>query len=134
MMIFPIVVPDTYRRFTSGTIADVEALKALNKRINRSDDWWQNEPGAYSISRVNVNLETTLICWDHYIRRSTETSSRLFEKRKLEMPKDESETNHASEVVSSLQPPRISGVWTYVDRIARVMAVMEMIVYTPLGY
>ena len=129
MMVFRIVVPDTYRQFTSGAITDDEALKALNKRINRSDDWWKNEPETSS-SRVSTTLETTLICWERCISESAETPSPLWEKRKSEMPKDGTETNYASEVVLPLER-RTGGTRDYWDRIRRIMGVMEMIIYNP---
>ena len=79
MMMFRIVVPDTYRQFTSGAISDLEALEALNKPINRPDEWWRNEPETFSISGANIALETTLICWGLHISGSEKTPSPLWE-------------------------------------------------------
>ena len=131
MMILRTVVPDTYRHFTSGAISDLEALEALNKRINRPDDWWRSEPEANSSLWVSVTLEYTLICWGLYISGSEKTPSPLWEKRKSEMPEDESETNYATEVVSRLDPSRHSEIRMYWDGIAQITAIMEMITYSP---
>ena len=127
MMIFRIVVPDTYRQFTNGAISDWEALKHLNDRINRSHDWWQNTPEPHHISYVDVALENTLIGWGFQVRGSEETPSPLLEQRKSEMPTDQSGNNHAFEVVSRMEGLRYPGVRMQMDRIARVTAVIETV-------
>ena len=133
MMIIRIVIPDTYRQFISGVISDLEVLAVLNRRINRSDEWWRSEIEPVSINRANVSMETTLICWGLFISGSDKTPSPLWEKRTSEMPQDESETNYASMVVSDLEPIRHRGIRMHWDGIAKIMAIMEMITYDPPG-
>ena len=58
-------------------------------------------------------------------QRIRKTPSPLWERRKSEMPEDESETNYATEVVSRLDPSRHSEIRMYWDGIAQITAIME---------
>ena len=120
MMILRIVVPDTYRQLITGAISDADALQALNRRINRSDKWWQEDMDTYSLSnrRVNVLFENTLICLDRYTTGAGDTASPLMEKRQSEMADEESGPNYPSQVVSRLtQAEGPEGIGTALHRL-----------------
>ena len=123
MMIFRIVVPDTYRRFIRGEISDLEALKALNRRIDRPDDWWKTTSHS-SHWTIHSHLERTLIKWYRHVKETNRSATPLLDLRKSEAPKDDKKRNHASEVASNF-------TWTDLSAIGHAHAIVEMITYDP---
>ena len=124
MMILRMVVPDTYRKLIRGEISDLEALQALNKRIDRPDDWWQTATRHSPSWGVSPTLENILIHWYRFIRGNNSGSTPLLDLRKSEAGEDDKEENYASQVISGTR-------WSDSSQIKHAQETVELITYDP---
>ena len=123
MIIFRIILPDTYLKLVRGEISDSEALAALNQRINRPDDWWRHEPRHSNNRSQGAALERSLIGWYEYIHRAKTAQSPLLQQREEEKAADETPHSYPNQVVSTSRHSRIS------QDFHRAASIVEMISY-----
>ncbi len=79
MMVFRIVIPETYQEFKRGGISDLDALDALNRKIRRSDGWWRNKRVQHHLPDVDVDMERALIAWGRYVKEDPYAASPLLD-------------------------------------------------------
>lgn len=106
LVVFRMVAPDIYQRLMAGEVSDLDALQALNRLINRPDDWLktrlsQKEWLFTDAERLcNVYMETLLIGWSIFL--STEDQSALLDLRSSQVQDKEGliGPGYASDVVN----------------------------------
>lgn len=95
LVVFRMVAPDIYQRLITGEVSDLEALQALNRLINRPDDWWKIRYAKKSLLYIahewshNVQMEVSLIGWSVFT--SSESQSGLLDLRRSEAENEESQ-------------------------------------------
>lgn len=122
LMLFRMVAPDIYRKFTRGEISDLDALNALGTLINPANDYWWEDPN-YSYRRVWAKMEAILIGWGRHISGSWEIETPLLQQRRSEA--EDSDNSYAVAVV------RDAGALVSTSHYSRVLSLIDMIAYDP---
>ena len=121
LMLFRMVAPDTYRQFTRGEISDLDALDALNRLINRPNDWWKITTPSQEAS-ASAKMEAILTGWGRHIRGSWQTDTPLLQLRRSEA--EDRENLYAVGVVSNADYVS-TGHYSY------LLSLIDMIAYDP---
>ena len=122
LMLFRMVAPDIYRKFTHGEISDLDALNALGTLIRPANDYWWEDPN-YSYRNVWAKMEAILIGWGRHISGSWQIDTPLLQQRRSEA--EDPDNSYAVAVV------RDAGAVVSTSQYSRVLSLIDMIAYDP---
>lgn len=128
MMVFRIVVPETYQEFKRGDITDLDALEALNRKIRRSDGWWRDKHIQPFLPDVDVDVERALIAWGRYVKGDPYAASPLLDKRERQRKDDPNQETESSRFLAGVTDPSSIAPWS---EVGKAFEIVEMVTYKP---